>query len=336
MFKKITPFFHKSKQRFTLLFKHVRHGNVRVFFICLFCATMLWFFNSLNHLQHETINYPIEVVYDTKKYIALEPNLRYIMLRVKGTGWQILWKTLSLKSEPIKIYTPSVISSNNSYLLTNRYEVDIKRQLSGLEVENIITDTIPIRLDKKIKRRYFLNINPFDINLKTNYRIVSEIEVTPKQVLLEGPESYLERIPNPFPVIIPQRNINNDFEKDVKLYFPIQNPDLISSNVKDVKIEFKVEEYLYKTTSLVVRLIHFPEKSGLTLNRNHRRVDITYAFRSKDIGKIRLSDFLLVADFKTFNIQDSTVVLFLKRRPDFISKDDISFKSKVKLDYEKK
>ncbi len=336
MTQRITSFFSKNKQRFALLFRHVRQADVQVFLVCFSIAVVLWFFNALNHPRSEIIKYPIEVIYDSNKYIALEAEPKFILLKVHGTGWQIFWKTVSPKVEPIKIFTPSVISNNRPYLLTKSYLSDINSRAVGLKIENIISDTIPIRLDRKIKRRYFLKIDPFDINLQTNHRIIGDIEFTPKQLTIEGPESYLERIPNPYPVLIPQRNIREDFAKEVMLGFRVQKPALLSLSADEIKVKFKVDEYLYKTNSLVVQLAHFPEDSKFTLHKNHRRVDIRYAFRSKDIGKIRLSDFLIVADFKTFNPKDSTVNLVLKRKPNFIYKDDINFKPKVKLDYEKK
>lgn len=334
--KRITSFLYKNKQRFALLFRHVCQADVQVFLMCFLIATVLWFFNALNHPQSEIIEYPIDVIYDTDKYIALEEKPEFISLRVHGTGWEILWKTISLDAEPIKIYTPSIVTKERPYLLTNNYLSDINSQTVGIKIKNILSDTIPIKLDRKIKRRYFLKIDPFDINLKTNHRIAGDIEVSPKQITLVGPESYLERLPNPYPIFIPQRNISEDFEKEVALSFKVQNPKLIESNHEKIKIKFKVDEYLYKTNSLVVQLANFPEESDFTLHKNHRRVDVRYAFRSRDIGKIRLSDFLVVADFNTFNPKDSTVSLVLKRKPDFIYKNDINFKPKVKLDYDKK
>lgn len=315
--------------------KEVRNTNVQVFFTCFICATFLWFFNALNRPRTEIIDYPIEIVYDAKKYIALDPPPRSIRLKVNGTGWQILWKIISLQTEPIRISTRSLLNTKRSHLLLDEYRDEINTQINGVTLEGIITDNLPLKLDKRIKRRYFVKVNPFDINLETNHKLIGGIDIFPKQITLEGPESYLEKIANPYPLIITDRNISKDFEKSVSLDLPVQKPELIQASSNTINVKFKVDEYLYNTTNLVIKLINFPEKSNFTLHSNHRRVPVRYAFRKQDIGKIRLADFTIVADFKTFNIQDTTVNLFLRKKPDFIAKEDVDFKPIVKLDYDK-
>ncbi len=322
-------------QRTSSLIREVRNTNVQVFLTCFVCATFLWFFNALNRVRTEIIDYPIEIVYDAKKYVALEQLPNTIRLQVNGTGWQILWKIIALKTEPIKIYTSSLLNTNKSYLVVNNYRDEINAQTKGVILEGIISDTLSLKLDKRIKRRYFVKVNPFDIDLKTNYKLIGGIDIFPKQITLEGPESYLEKIANPYPLIIPDRSIAQDFEKSIALDLPVQKPELIQASTNKINVKFKVDEYLHNTTNLVIKLVHFPENSKFTLHNNHRRVPVRYAFRKQDIGKIRLADFSIVADFKTFNIQDSTVNLFLKKKPDFISKEDIDFKPIVKLDYDK-
>ncbi len=321
-------------QRTSTFMREVRNTNVQVFFTCFICATLLWFFNALNRSRSEIIDYPIEVVYDAQKYIALEQPPRSIRLKVNGTGWQILWKIIALQTEPIKISTSSLLNTNRTYLVLNDYRDEINTQTKGVILEGIITDTIPLKLDKRIKRRYFVKVNPFDIDLKTNYKLIGGIDIFPKQITLEGPETYLEKIANPYPLIIPERNISKNFEQNVTLDLPVQKPELIKTSSNVINVKFKVDEYLHNTTNLVIKLINFPEETKFTLHSNHRRVPVRYAFRKQDIGKIRLADFSIVADFKTFNIQDSTVHLFLKKKPAFIAKEDVDFKPIVKLDYD--
>ncbi|GAB4397779.1 MAG: hypothetical protein OHK0053_14950 [Microscillaceae bacterium] len=312
---------------------HLRRKNVQVFLLCLFSAALLWVFNALNQERIETVRYPLELLYDSDRFIALEPPPDNVYLKLRGTGWQILWKMLRIQTAPIRILVRGY-SQSRPYLTLTHYRREIENQVIGLKVEYVLNETLSLKLDRKVKRRFFIKVNPFKIRLAPKHRLVSEINIFPRQITLVGPESYLRSLRNPYELSLPDMVHRQDYEAQVTLHLPFENSNLIHQEQSSIDVSFKVAEFVERTARLVIKKENFPSQGHFTIPREERQTEIKYAVPKSALGRIRLKEFVLTADFNTFNPLDSTVALFIRKKPQSVRSDDITFKKRIKLVYE--
>ncbi|NJL12940.1 MAG: hypothetical protein HC913_08050 [Microscillaceae bacterium] len=166
------------------------------------------------------------------------------------------------------------------------------------------------------------------------HHLVSEINIFPRQITLIGPESYLRALSNPYELFLPDIVHRQNYEAQLKLNLPFENPDLVVQEQANIKVSFKVAEFVEKTARLVIKKENFPSQSRFTIPKEDRQTEVVYAVPKSALGRIRLKEFVLTADFKTFNPVDSTVALFMRRKPQIVRSDGIVFKKRIKLVYE--
>ncbi|NJL12939.1 MAG: hypothetical protein HC913_08045 [Microscillaceae bacterium] len=97
--------------------------------------------------------YPLELLYDNDRFIALEPPPNKVYLKLKGTGWQILWKIFRIQTAPIRILVRGY-SQSRPYLTLAHYRREIENQVTDLKVEYVLNETLSLKLDRKVKRRF--------------------------------------------------------------------------------------------------------------------------------------------------------------------------------------
>jgi hypothetical protein len=310
-----------------------------VYLYCLLGAVMLWFFHALSKPQHQIIEYPIKFEYDDAQYIPIHSLPRTIKIRIKGSGWHVLLKQLGLNTPPIKYVIMQPIHRAKPYILTSILKDNLVKHLGDVTLDEIITQRIPIVMDRKTTRLILLTLNPKHIALAPNHRIVSPILIQPERIAITGPQNLVNQLKNPYLLQLGEpdagNNIRDDFDKKIKIRFHEDQGQFIQPEVSKVKINFKVAEFTTQKAKHIIDLVNFPKKSRFTLHADHRKTEITYTFRKEDIGKVRLSDFKIIADFKSFDSSDSTISLTLRSKPQNVKLEDIHFKPKVKLDYDK-
>lgn len=316
---------------------NLKKKDLKIFMVCVLAATMLWFFNALNRERTEVIAYPIHFKYDKKHYVEVSPLPSKIYLSVKGSGWQIMKKVLRIGVTPIVYELHNPINRNRPYLVASQLRRTINNRVQDVRVEDILTDTISVVMDKYYERDLEVCIDSSAIALKKNHRITSKIHINPTTVKLTGPEKSLRQLSNPFMLSIGNKTISADVAQEVPLHLNITHENIIHKSAKEIEVAFQVTPFIEQKTQLIVNLVNFPTKPRFKLHHKHQKITVTYLFKKEDIGKIRLADFKIVADFKSFRKKDSTVALSLQQKPSFIQKKDIHIHTKrVKLDDEKK
>ncbi len=331
--KKNTRRFRKTTNRFTYILLHLNRKDVQVFLICMGGATLLWFVNALTKDRSEIISYPIEFIYDRKQYVEVKPLPSTIRLAVKGTGWQVLRKILRIRVKPIQYVLENPAQPVKRYILASQLRRNVSALLKEVRLEDILNDTIPIVMDKKISRLLEIELDSINIPLAKGYRINNPITINPKKITFTGPEKMVMALPSPFYLGVEGLVIDNNFEKMIRVNIPTDTHQLIQKNAQEVLVKFGVEAFLQKKHTTIVEVKNFPNKSKFFLKNEHRLLEINYSFAKEDIGKIRLQDFKITADFETFNPRDSSVALTLTAKPELIAEKDIKFKRRIKLDY---
>jgi len=189
----------------------------------------------MNRDHSANISYPVKFIYNDSSLVLVSPLPKKISMHVSGYGWNLLRKTFWFDIEPvtIRIEKPlktKVITSRNLLPLV----VD---QLNGIKVNYLLKDTIWVNFERRIIKEQTVYVDGSKVSLNQDLSIISPISIEPSKVLVEGPESLLSELGDTLFLTIPQNNIDENFDEEVKI-FEVSN--LINYDRKNVRVSFKV------------------------------------------------------------------------------------------------
>lgn len=287
-----------------------RYSDMRVILLCFLAATTFWFFNALNETYSASIRYPITFSYNEDDYIVMEELPDEVYLNLEGIGWNLFRKSLGIKVTPLRIYLeePSEI---NAIAGTSLPPI-ISDQLTEFNLNYVLTDSLFIKIDRKMDKTYSIKIDSADINIAENFIITSPIQFSPDSVYLKGPASILERVGDTVVINIPENNISSDYDEDVPITFN-QN-ELVQKRPEFINVSFSVEELIERTLELKVDATGFPR----VLSLSDSLVEVQVKVKESQIDELSPEDIDVIADFRNFDSADSTIVPNVRLYPDYI------------------
>lgn len=287
-------------------------NRLRVIILCVFAATTFWFLNALNENYSTTLKYPLQFVYDKEKYIAVEELPEYIQVNVSGLGWNLFRNSLGIKVTPLRIALES--PSELKKITGGALPALISDQISEVELNYVLTDTLHINIDQKIIRTFPVKVDSAGISLASGYRLVNSIRYTPDSVTLEGPQGILTQMPDTLLVNIPQQDIDENFKEDVPVNTP--NNNLIKRNPPTLSIVFGVEEFVEASENTPLKTVNFPENGKAYIEKNSINVQFLVSQSKKD--NVTSEAFEAVVDYKDIDKADSTITPKLVNYPGYI------------------
>jgi len=228
--------------------------NWKAVVLCVFTATVFWFFNALNKTYTTNINFPLTFDYDNENFIPVGGLPQSVRLNVTGNGWELFKRSAGVKPDPLLIpldhpgEVKKIVGSGLKFSFTN--------QLNGLEINHVLSDTIYLDLEPKVGRWVKLSVDSLQYNLKSGYGLTSDVAIMPDSAFLEGPKRIIERIREPVRLAIPQRNIDEYFIENIPVELPYQ--DVISIQPPSVSVMFNVEEMITVSDSLPLAIENVP------------------------------------------------------------------------------
>jgi len=298
--------------KFKDIVKAVRPGNVsnvRVILLCVFGATTFWFFNALNENYSTTLNYPLNFVYDTEQYVAVDSPPENIQINVTGLGWNLFRNSLGIKVTPLDIRldepaeTKKIVAASVPGLIND--------QLDELQLNYVLTDTLFINIDYKTTKKFPLIIDSVNIKMEENYRIASPIEFNPDSVELQGPERVIQNLPDTILVSIPQQQIDDDYDEDVSINLP--NGRLIRRNPPTANVQFSVREYVQREVLAKIKIENISDKAYIEVEN----VKATFMVAAEEEDRVSREDFKAVVNFEEMNESDSTLTAKLDSVPEY-------------------
>lgn len=276
-----------------------RSSNIRVMVLCMFAATIFWFFNALNENYDTTIKYPVEFDYNTEDVIPLQALPDEVQLNVSGLGWNLLRNSLGIKVTPLHIPLENAEINTIPGSVLPGYITD---QLDQFSLNYVLTDTLYINIDNRISRTFSLSVDSSSISLDDNFFITNPIRYTPDSVVLSGPESILAAMPDSITIQIPQENIDEDYNEDVPIN--LTEGRLIQRDPPTVNVVFGVKEFEEMTAEVPLRLINIPEKAYV----EQETVPVRFMIRQDKTDGFNPKEEMAVAiDFNEMDNSDSTV-----------------------------
>lgn len=209
--------------------------------VSLFAAIIFWIMNALNKEGYsQKISFPIRITYDDSLYIPTQPLPEKISVNVSGNGWDLLRKSLSLYKTPIQyeITKPLKTKFLNTGMLTD----SIQEYIQDVTVNYVVADRFELEFDRKIKKDFLLKVDSLHIPLKNNYVVSSVINLSPRTVMIEGPESILKAMDSTIYLKVPGQKIKDNYDDEINL--PLAKNNMLKASKKKVNVSFEVEELI--------------------------------------------------------------------------------------------
>lgn len=272
----------------------LRNRNWKAVVLCIFTATIFWFFNALNKQYTTNISFPLTFDYDQENFIPVEGLPRDVVLNVTGNGWELFKRSTGVKTDPLQI--PLERPAEIKKIEGSGLKFSFTNQLNGLQINHVLNDTIYVDLEPKIGRWVKLAVDSIQYNIKAGYSLTSEVAVMPDSAYIEGPKRIVEKIREPVMLHIPQRNIDEHYVKNIPVELPFD--DLVSLQPPSVSVMFNVEEMIRVQDSISLTIENIPPSVSDVMNS--AKLPVTLSIPESFMETLRLDSIKAVLDLRDF------------------------------------
>lgn len=266
-----------------LSFFRFNNKNWKVILLCIFAAAIFWIFNSLNKNYSASIDFPLVFDYDQESYVAVKPLPEDIKLNVTGLGWDLFRKSAGLKVPPLRI--PLENPSEVKKIVGATLPALFSGQMEGLQINFVITDTLHLQIDPKIRKRIRIRVDSVEQYIRAGYGLSGEVTVVPDTVWLEGPQSQVIRVPDNFQLKPEVSNIDEPFDELVAVTV---SGSLIQVEPSAVRVGIPVSELVQRSDSAKLTIVNIPRglRTMAAISKIHFRYDVPANLQSNQVGQV--------------------------------------------------
>jgi hypothetical protein len=228
--------------------------NWKAVVLCVFAATVFWFFNALNKSYTTNISFPLAFDYPEEGYIPIRPLPREVRINVTGVGWNLFRRSVGIKVPPLVI--PMERPSEIKKIVGSTLPALFANQLEGFEINFVLTDTLYIAIEPRVTRWMDIQLDTPSILFREGYGLAGPVKVSPDSIFIEGPFKLIRQLSEPHELKLTQRNIDEDFSEEVEVKF--LNEELVRRNPPVVTVEFAVDKLVEVQDTIKVELLHIP------------------------------------------------------------------------------
>lgn len=222
--------------------------------LCIFAATVFWFFNALNKSYTTNITFPLTFDYNQEGYIPIRPMPEMVRINVTGIGWNLFRRSVGVKVPPLVI--PLERPSEVKKIVGSTLPALFANQLDGFEINFVLTDTLYLAVEPRASRWITLKLDTPSILFRSGYGMAGEAQLVPDSIYINGPLKLINSLSEPHFIKLEQRNIDAPFSEDVVVRF--LNEELIRRDPPTVSVSFEVDPLVVFTDSIALKVIHVP------------------------------------------------------------------------------
>ena len=284
--------------------------NWKAVVLCIFAATVFWFFNALNKTYTTNIRFPLSFDYSHENYVPVKPLPKEVRINVTGIGWNLFRRSSGIKVPPLTI--PLDRPAEVKKIVGSTLPGFFSSQLEGLEINFVITDTLYLNIQPKAGRWLKLGLHPLDRNIRKDYTIASDIKIQPDSIFIEGPMAMITKLKEPAQLKITDQNIDENFHQDVEVLLP--DGDLFQRNPPTVLVSFSIEKLVQIRDSIQLEVENFSSRSRSVFGS--RKIPCTFAIPESRIKTFTLDSVIALIDLQGFKKGTMKVLPQLHGLPD--------------------
>jgi hypothetical protein len=276
--------------------------NWKAVVLCLFAATVFWFFNALNKNYAANINFPVAFDYDQENFVPVKALPSSIRMNVSGLGWDLFRKSSGLKVPPLVI--PLERPTEVRKIVGSTLPPLFSTQLEGLQINFVLTDTVYVDIDERTKKKFKLAVNSPWQFLHPDFGFIHDIKISPDTVWIEGPRKIINELPEVLNLVLPDKNINSDFIGEVEV--SPRNDQLLRRDPPVVQVSFDVEKLMEIQDRLPLQLLNVPEDRKLHVEVTE--VNCTYRLPVSLVKSFSSDSLKAVVDLATVTDSSSKII----------------------------
>lgn len=240
---------------------HFNRTNWKAVALCFLAALVFWFFNALNKDYSTNLRFAVNFEYDQDRFVPVAPLPKSVFMNVTGNGWDLFRKSLGVNLPDMNI--PLERPTEVKKIVGSTLPALLAGQLGSLRINHVVTDTLYLSLDPKIRRKVKVAVDVEKFSFEEGHGRLSPVVLLPDSVELEGPRSLIEKIPSPIMLEISNKKIDRDFREDIEVIVP--QGDKIKRNPSTVEVIFEVVEWLQVEQRLKLQLENLPSGARLSM-----------------------------------------------------------------------
>lgn len=268
--------------------------NWKAVVLCVFTATVFWFFNALNKTYTTNINFPLTFDYDNENFIPVGGLPQSVRLNVTGNGWELFKRSTGVKMDPLEI--PLERPGDVKKIVGTGLKFSFSNQLNGLEINHVLSDTIYLDLEPRVGRWVKVAIDSIQYNIKRNYGLTSEVAILPDSTFVQGPKRIVEKIKEPIILSIPQRNIDEHYIENIQVEVPFK--EVITLQPSTVSVMFNVEEMITVRDSISLAIENIPQSVSEVMNSG--KIPVVLSIPESFMQGFRMDSVKAVLDLRDF------------------------------------
>ena len=279
--------------------------------LCIFTATVFWFFNALNKNYTTTITFPLAFDYNRESFVPVRPLPQNVRINVTGIGWNLFRRSTGVKVPALVI--PLERPTEVKKIVGSTLPAFFANQLADFQINFVITDTLHLAIEPKGERKVQLRLTIPDTFFRNGYTLVSPIQIIPDCVSVEGPLRLVSNLSDSVYLEIPNRGIDENFLETIEVKFP--NERLITSDPQSVDVSFQVDKLVEVDDSIRIEVRNAPKQAWAFIER--KKIPCKLAIPQSMLNFYSADSIKAVVDLTNFTKGEKKVLPSLNGLPPF-------------------
>jgi hypothetical protein len=261
----------------------------------LITAVLIWFLITLSKDYVTVLTFPVKYNKIPQDKILQKKPTKEIDILVKSSGFNIISSRFSNKSIQLNANSLTKKSAYRYYFLTKSQKITIQKQLlSGVELQEIILDTIYLEIGSLISKKVSL-IPDLEIYYHVGYDILESVSIEPDSLIISGPEAQINKINNINLELLKLEDVKSDFSEKVSIVIP-KNIHSLKVSTDFATVTGKVEKFTEGSFKIPFKVTNLPD--GIDLTILNKKVEVVFVVGLSNFNKIDKSLFEVVCDYK--------------------------------------
>jgi hypothetical protein len=288
----------------------------KTFFAFLIASSLIWVLITFSREYKTSISYEMNFINIPQKNILLETAPQKISLYVKGSGFRLFWSQLFDKKINIDVSKFAQKSKVLSFVLSKNQLSNIRKQLvAGVEVENILKDTIYVKMGFLFSKKVVLKPN-LNINYQVGYKLLGDVHVVPDSIVISGAESQLKNISFLDLETLKLTDIKTDFSKRVAILKPSKMKS-IKLTISKAEISAKVDKFTEGSLQVPFKIQNIP--SDIKLTTLSETVLVTFVVALSQFSRVSAASFVIECDYEMSSKNElGYLIPKIILKPDFV------------------
>ena len=263
----------------------------KTFFGFLIASVFFWLLINLSKEYNAEVEYDIEYTQLPQQKTLIEAPFNKLTLNVKSSGYNLLMSSINHKPIILQLDKATKEKGNNYYFLSKNLLPEIQHQLkSGIELNSILVDTIPLKIGLLSSKKVPLKPN-VNISFQLGYGLSKPLTLTPDSILISGNETDIKKVEFLNLDSATLENISKNTNITSSIIFPegVQ----IKTNHKSANIELLVDKFTEGEIEVPVLVKNAPKG----INIFPKKVKIIYKVGLKNFNEITPDLFKIECDY---------------------------------------